>query len=361
MTFLDRITEVAPDTAANGHNPTDDIIEPVDPARWPDIDTFLSGDDPPYDWVIPNVAEAADRIILTGLEGHGKSTLVRQICVQIASGIHPFTGERIPPAPALIIDCENSTRQVRREIRPLRRTAGDAMDPALLRVRVIGSAINLAKPAVVDHLLRVIDTFQPRLIGLGPLYKLADGDPKDEQVGKAVADGLDRLRQQAGSTLLIEAHTPYADGGRSKRPIRPYGWSGWSRWPEFGIYLGPDGRLEHWRGQRDRDRIWPAALEQSSPWPWTAKELDEKPSWDGPTKCMDAIVAYLTGIAPAERSAYKLVDELRAHGAAYRRSTITEAAERAVIQGLLDASDGPRNSRIYRRAEHHEEEDEELF
>ncbi len=43
-----------------------------------------------YDWVIPGLLEKRDRLLVTGGEGSGKSTMVRQLAILAASGLHCF-------------------------------------------------------------------------------------------------------------------------------------------------------------------------------------------------------------------------------------------------------------------------------
>ncbi len=47
-----------------------------------------------YDWLVPNLLERKDRLIVTGGEGSGKSYLLRQMAVMMASGMHPFDKNR---------------------------------------------------------------------------------------------------------------------------------------------------------------------------------------------------------------------------------------------------------------------------
>lgn len=235
----------------------------------PDVDEFLAEPEPEYDYVIPNVIERRDRVILTGPEGGGKSTLCRQIGMQVASGVHPFTLERIEPVTALIVDLENSRSHVRRQMGPLRRRAGTSYGRGRLRIEVRSEPLDLRDAGDAAWLDEVTGANRPDLLTIGPLYKMALGDPKDEEVARAVAAVLDRLRAHHGCALLIEAHTPYAANG-GKRPERPYGASLWSRWPEFGLYLAEEGALRHWRGARDA-RSWPPALRRGGEWPWAVE------------------------------------------------------------------------------------------
>lgn len=312
----------------------------------PDLDDFLDTDEPAYDWVIDDLVERGDRTIVTGEEGMGKSTLLRQIGVQAAAGIHPFTGDDIEPLSVLIADCENSDRQVRRAMGPLRDAANGR--PVNLRARILGHSIDLARPEVYDDLARRIDRYATDLLILGPVYKLTDDDPTKEVPARQVADALDRLRQIRGTALLLEAHTPYADGAKSKRPMRPYGASLWSRWPEFGIFLAPDGQLRHWRGQRD-ERAWPRKLTRAQPWPWMVDPdaPTDGEQWHGPTRCIEAVVEVLGEIKGEELSTNKLGAALRERGRSFRNEIVATAANQAADEGRIARRPGPRGSVLF--------------
>lgn len=247
----------------------DDVrAAPVAPAA--DLEEFISGEDRAYDWLIPDLVELDDRIIWTGFEGHGKSTLLRQIGVQAASGIHPFTLTEIQPVQVTLIDLENPERLLRRELRTLKAAAGDAYDKGRLRIQHRPAGLDLTTSEGRDWLRVHIAADRPQLVVAGPLYKMATGDPTDDEVARSVAFFLDELRTAHRFSLMLEAHTPYASG-RASRPERPFGSSLWSRWPEFGIFLAEDGSLRHWRGPRS-ERAWPAKLKRGGEWPWTVED-----------------------------------------------------------------------------------------
>lgn len=238
-------------------------------AGYPDLDAFLHEPEPEYEWCVPGLLERGDRIIVTGQEGKGKSTLLRQIGVQVASGLNPFTLAPIAPQRVVYVDLENGRRHVRRELRKLRLSAGERLTPGFFTPVVWPSGIDLLNDEDRATFIELTDLLTPDLLIVGPLYKLAAGDPKDEETARGVALLIDEIRTRHGCAFLLEAHQPYAVNGH--RALRPYGASLWSRWPEFGLHLGDTGLVEHWRGARD-ERDWPTLLTRGGDWPWTATE-----------------------------------------------------------------------------------------
>lgn len=245
--------------------------------RVPTIDDLLAATDDDYDWVIPGLLEHQERVILTAEEGAGKSTLLRQIAITAATGIHPFTGDPITPVRVLHIDVENSERQSRRRYRPLRAQAHN-LDPDRLRIEIRVQGLDLTTGTDVTWLSHTVAAAQPDLIVIGPIYKLANGDPTEEASSKPVAMAIDRIRAESDAAVILEAHVAKATGVK-KRPHEPYGWSGWMRWPEIGIYLDTDGKLTHWRGARE-ERTWPTELTRGGTWPWTAVPSDADRIWE---------------------------------------------------------------------------------
>ena len=239
------------------------------------------------DWIIPGLMEAKDRLILTGHEGLGKTTLVRQLLILPAAGIHPFTFERIEPVTALVIDAENTAKQWMRATRwmvkqSIRTTHADPSP----RVHMsLSGRLNVLDPTMLGDVHRLIDQHRPGIVFMGPLYRLALQMNTDEQIAPVIA-ALDSIRDR-GVALVIEAHAGHAIGPGGQRDVRPRGSSALLGWPEFGFGIRKDLSeavgsdvfdFVPWRGARE-ERKWPTQLRRGDwkrgDWPWLPVETWE--------------------------------------------------------------------------------------
>lgn len=212
------------------------------------------------------------------------STLLRQFAVMAAAGLHPFSAQPLAtPLRTLIVDLENRENQVRRRLLPLvaqatYSTGSDAWATERCFVYCRPEGLDVRDRNDLGELTATVRQVRPQLLTIGPLYKLASGDPTDEEVARAVAGVLDRLVAHFGCAMMIEAHAPHGDAKHGRREMRVYGASLWQRWPEFGLGLYPlaDGsmRVEHWRGARE-ERDWPSYLARGRIWPWVATQGGE--------------------------------------------------------------------------------------
>ena len=151
---------------------TDETMPPpaAEATNVSDLDDFLDEDEPEHDYIVPEVLERRDRVILTGPEGGGKSTLMRQFAVQAGAGIHPFTLEDVPPVRVLLVDLENSRRHVRRKFRPLRLSAGARLERGNVIPIIRPAGIDLLLPEDRDWLRHQVECSAPDLLILGPSY-----------------------------------------------------------------------------------------------------------------------------------------------------------------------------------------------
>lgn len=265
-----------------------------------DIHDYLAQSDDEISWLVPNLIERGDRIMITAFEGYAKSTFLRQLAVSVASGIHPFTGEAIEPKRVLMIDCENSDRQTRRAFRWMVPIADRVYRRPLAREMffpiVRPEGIDLGSEADAQWLLERVTAHKPELLIIGPVYRLLTEDANTDTTIRKIITAIDRARVAVDCAVVLEAHAGHGNGmgGRHTRPI---GSSMWMRWVESGIGFAPFEdtdeiartplKLEHWKPARDREmKHWPSHIrhgrrssqtDQMVEWPWVPDEMYEVP------------------------------------------------------------------------------------
>lgn len=228
------------------------------------------------DWVIPGLFEKGDRLIVTGWEGLGKTTWIRQLAICAAAGINPITLDHLEaPVRGLVVDVENSEKQWRRETFDMARVAathGIVSPRENLHIHC-GGRMDLRRDKDLGLVHRLVDERNPQILFIGPIYRLVPtGINSDEEAAPLIA-ALDTLRDR-GLVLVMEAHAPKGQAG--ERNLAPRGSAALMGWPEFGFGLAPTesgAQIQRWRADRDRKRDWPTELYRSGPFPWTADNI----------------------------------------------------------------------------------------
>lgn len=258
----------------------------------------------PKEYVLAGTLARGERLGLCATEGVGKTTLLRQVVVLAASGIHPFTLDSMPVQRCLHIDLENEEGDLDNEpgtgYRALIRRAGPAYQGCAYR-RARTEGIDLRARRDVRWLEHQIRQTSPALLVIGPLYKMFRGRPgsgvfSDEAAQEAIA-ALDVLRVRYNLALIIEGHAPYgADNDRAG--VRWKGSQLWTAWLNFTRSLvlpdpkqaaaagramnATDVDLTKWRYDRHDGRTWPTRLVHGDRWPWQVPGITEPTLLDEP-------------------------------------------------------------------------------
>lgn len=229
-----------------------------------------------FDWVIRNLFEVGDRLILTADEGGGKSMLTFQLAIYVAFGIHPFWLHKIPPVDVVVFDRENSDRRWRRKARPIydaAKAVGSPNPGAVYIENDIYGNFDITKDRSLSYLHKILDQHPCKLLVLGPLYTLVPRAINTDDDAAPLLAALNTLRER-GCAIVTEAHAGHARGS----DLHPVGSSAFLRWPEFGIGLRKDKEdpkrmtLERWRGDREERSFPDALIRGASPAvPWVAE------------------------------------------------------------------------------------------
>lgn len=233
--------------------------------------------------IIPGHFAQANIALVVGPEGFGKSLFLRQVAVQCAAGINPFTSADMEPLKVVYIDGENPESQqkldwVKLDYLARRHRDGTLLtDEALTIIAAWEDSPSLIHPNGESWFLERITAYQPDLCIIGPVSDLVDGKLADDDVVRKFKRTLYRARAICGTGFMIEHHSPHRMAGDKVREMRPYGSSVFRRFPDFGYGLQPtdtvgEFALVPFRGARVRDRAWPERLRWGTPnsmeWPW---------------------------------------------------------------------------------------------
>ena len=235
-----------------------------------------------FDWLIPNLLERQERVIVVAAEGVGKTYLARQVALMSAAGIHPFKRDKMPPIRTLFVDLENPERIIRRTARKIYERIDNFGKAKEMEAHLVvkPDGLDLLKPTDRNKVIEWVETTKPELLVLGPLYKafIDPGGRTSESVTTEVAKFLDYVRHEYGCACWLEHHAPLGSG--NSRDLRPFGSAVWSRWSEFGISISPDPtdptvlEVNHYRGMRDQ-RDWPTRMRRGhdDEWPFVVLEF----------------------------------------------------------------------------------------
>jgi len=254
--------------------------------RLVDWATFVNeSENDAYDWVIPNLLERGERVIVVAAEGVGKTMLARQVALCCAAGLHPFKFTGMPPVRTLMVDLENPERIIRRTSKSIYGATlhyGHKETPdAHLLIKPDG--IDLMKAQDRLMLEDKLEQIKPDIVFLGPLYKafIDPGGRTSESIAIEIAKYFDTIREYFKCAMWFEHHAPLGSA-LAGRDLRPFGSAVWSRWPEFGLSLQPDPtapdgyvyEVRHFRGARDR-RQWPTRMKRGKVFPFDTIEFLE--------------------------------------------------------------------------------------
>lgn len=265
-----------------------------------ELDDLLAADPPvAKPWIVPGILRGGENLVVTGGEGAGKMTLLRQMAVGAAAGVHPFTDQPIPRSKVLIVDLQEDLTELQAELAPLRRHVDAHYRTGAVHLVSRRQGVNLLAARDARWFEGLIVAHAPAFVVMGPLKKMyqppAGARAWDHDVVEALHRRIDDWQERYGFALALEGHA-----GHDRETWRVLGSSVWYAWPHFGYGLKPvswrprEVEMMRWRGERDGrvKRHFPARLTEGAAtgWPWLANPA-----------CVDELrkIAVVEGLAPA--------------------------------------------------------------
>lgn len=257
----------------------------------PTFGAYLADIPGEQEFVFKDTLARGEVVLVTAYEGSGKTTMQKQLAVQAACGIHPWSGRVQEPKRVLFVDLENPHHDNWADFRNLARLAkyhGDWEAAEKNLIIVEADPIDVATENGFAFLTERVHAVKPDLLVIGPIYNLVGRDLSSEDDARPLKQAIDTIRHKYGCAVIMEHHVPKGTDASGVRALTPIGSSILLRWPAFGFGIGPilEAKKEGeqirkptgvyewvaWRGKRRANRQWPEHLRWGAPgtaeWPW---------------------------------------------------------------------------------------------
>jgi len=165
---------------------------------------FLAADFPVETVIEDGILVMGEKMCVIGPSESGKSYLLLQLALELASG-GAFFGRRIArPFRTLLLQSEVVEGEYHKRTRRWA-TAYDDLPPKMLAL-VTTESLKLNEPVGIQILGRILEEIRPDILVLDPLRAFVRGDENSSDVGEEFFTGLRFLQENTNDFTLIYAH-----------------------------------------------------------------------------------------------------------------------------------------------------------
>lgn len=194
-------------------------------------------------WIIPGVLQTGSRAILYGHGGVGKSNVIMDLSVAVASGT-PFLGEMMPAkqGPVLVCSTEGDIFANRDRLLWLTNAHDVPLDIPLYFMQ---DAMLLDDNRDREEFWKIIAAYRPVLLILDPLDSFFWGEENSASATKPVRHFINSVIQEFRTCVVVLHHA----ASKSEEPgqlRKPRGSSAWHGWADTVIRA----QVERRRGER---------------------------------------------------------------------------------------------------------------
>ena len=174
------------------------------------VDEFLTSTDSTT-WIIEGLLPHTHRCLLVGWAGSGKSWLMEDLALSVASGAD-FLGHYpvVTPGPVLLVDQDTPTQVLRERLIALSKRVEGLEIPDLPQRLYVSSheGIALDKRAGADTLTEMVREREPVLVILETLNTITSGDFNENHANEVrrLFEHIEQVQQAHPCTILISHH-----------------------------------------------------------------------------------------------------------------------------------------------------------
>lgn len=201
------------------------------------VASLVSRDIPPPEWLVKGWLEYGPPAMVAGQAKAGKSTLLRELAVSVASGKDFMNNDQFPiirKGTVLFIQEEDSEGKVRDDILKVIEAKGCGVDIPLYFANMKGFKFDDEWQEKVEEL---IEEYEPVLIIFDCLYRMIEsGELNNADDMRNIQDWLATLSSEYGTTPLLAHH--YGKQKESDRSaLKMLGSSTWHNFFRSGVFI----------------------------------------------------------------------------------------------------------------------------
>lgn len=159
----------------------------------------------PTKWLIAGILNLAGTGILSGQAKLGKTWVLLEAAISIASGLPFLDRYDVVQGPVLLRSPEGPTRELEERIGQVCRRRG-LVQRALPLYIVTGKTLALDSPADQETLLKVVRSVRPVFIGMDPFVRCFDGVESNADDVKRATGFVNELAQETGAAVMLTHH-----------------------------------------------------------------------------------------------------------------------------------------------------------
>jgi hypothetical protein len=198
---------------------------------------LLALEDDPNRWIVPDLIQKSNRIMVFGEGGHYKSALVFDLCVAVASGGNLIREIAVRQhGPVLINSTEGSLFDNKNRLLSHMRAHG--VNPVDLPLFFCQQPYCLDDAQDIHALELEIRRIKPVVVVLDPLDSFFSGDENSAKETKALRRTVDRMIDEYKCTFVV-IHHQAANVGKDGKELRakPRGSTAWYGWADAVLHV----------------------------------------------------------------------------------------------------------------------------
>lgn len=193
-----------------------ELPQPINASTW------LTTEPPAPDQIIEDMVDVKDKMAIIGSSKLRKTFFLLQLLLCVATG-RKFLSWTIPKQRKILhIQFEIQSHHYHRRLRNMAKAMNISEDDLQDRFQILNArGLGLSGKDGIEKITQMAKGFDPEIISVDPLYKIAAGAENDARDTKGTLDAFDKMAEEVGAAIFYIHHD--AKGFSGDRDIRDRG------------------------------------------------------------------------------------------------------------------------------------------